>query len=163
MDIEKIIKLFFVLAFLAFGTLIRSKKKRILIDKKVKLLPYLVRFAGGLISLVCFAGNFIQDINGVTLWKDYWQLGIVTGFLLICFSRERIEDEMIDQLRQYAVFISFFAGIIFHLIILLLNILGGGKASDYNSIGLVVFILMIYLIIFHIEKRKLKHEEHLED
>jgi hypothetical protein len=70
---------------------------------------------------------------------------------------------MIDQLRLYVVFTSFFTGITFHLIILLLNILGGGKASDYNSIGLVVFILMIYLVIFHIEKRKLKHEEHLED
>lgn len=99
MDIKKIITLFFVFSFLAFGTFIRSKKRRILIDKKVKLSPYWVRFAGGLISLACFIGNSIQDINGVTLWKDYWQLGIATGFLLICFSRERIEDEMIDQLR----------------------------------------------------------------
>ena len=127
------------------------------IKAKIRLLPYWVKFMGIAIATLSVTINWINIYSRELLLAPFWQFGFSIGFLLICLSKEKNEDEMIMQIRLNTAFLSFFGGIILHLIILSINnLMGDENYISYAFISFSNVILLTYIFVFYSLKRKLK-------
>lgn len=130
------------------------------------LIPSKYKVYGWIIFLAFLAMHIIANIiSSGFLWTiDDWSLtiagaGILLGLMMICFSKEKNEDEYISFLRlrswQLSVLVSY--GILF---IANLLIYGGWFLSfmTYNMLT----VLIVFIITFNLSLYKLKGER-LED
>ncbi|KAA9347740.1 hypothetical protein [Larkinella humicola] len=100
-------------------------------------------------------GDFLNGgISSMNLTDELAALGAIIGLLLIAFSKEKVEDEMISQLRleslQWAVYVNY---LVLGVLILLVH---GGlffSVMIYNLFTvLIVFIIRFRLAIRRNEK-----------
>ncbi|WP_421825775.1 hypothetical protein [Larkinella sp.] len=100
-------------------------------------------------------GDFLSGSeSSMNLTDELAALGVIIGLLLIAFSKEKVEDEMISQLRleslQWAVYVNY---LILGVLILLVH---GGlffSVMIYNLFTvLIVFIIRFRLAIRRNEK-----------
>ena len=140
-----ILTLIFLLAFILIALIInkRSNKKNLYLTLKVRLMPYWIKFFGLLIASLSIILNWLNEFKNIQLLEPFWHFGLIIGLLLICLSKEKTEDEMLVQLRLNSVFISFFGGIIAHVIFLLIDLLFGSSVDSFNSLYVISFILML--------------------
>ena len=157
MEKTKIIALALLFVILLIATLTSKFKtrKQYEIARIVRMLPHWMKFLGIAISALSFALNLI-DLENLSVIKSFWQIGLAIGFLIICLSKERQEDEMTMSIRLNSVFISFFGGIMAHIIFVLIERLYG-NINPYNSLYVTNYILFLYIFYFHM-KRKSIHE-----
>jgi len=156
MEKTKIITSALILLFILIAILIHKKDSNSLDFKtKIRLFPFWVKFMGIAIVLASIIIRWINDFDISNMLETHWQFGSITGLLLICLSKDKIEDEMLIQTRLNAVFISFFGGIIAHIIFVLIDLLYGSTIDSFNSLYLITYILLLYIIIFQVSKRKL--------
>ena len=87
--------------------------------------------------------SHIVDIQNLT--DELAAIGIIIGLLLIAFSREKVEDEMISQLRLEALQWSIYA----NYIILLIAIVTIYDTAFFNVMIYNMFtVLVIFLLRF---------------
>lgn len=157
MEKTKIIALALLFVILLIATLTSKFKtrKQYEISKIVRMLPHWMKYLGIVISALSLVLNFI-NLENLSAIKSFWQICLAIGFLIICLSKERQEDEMTMSLRLNSVFISFIAGIMVHIIFVLIERLYG-NVNPYNSLYATNYILFLYIFYFHM-KRKSIHE-----
>ena len=156
MEKTKIITTALILLFILIAILINKKDSNSLDFKtKIRLLPFWVKIIGVLAATLSLSIHWINDFGNNILFENFWQFGFIIGLLLISLSKEKTEDEMLIQARLNSVFISFFGGIIAHIIFVLIDLLYGSTIDSFNSLYLISYILIMYLIIFQVSKRKL--------
>ncbi len=157
MEKTTIITITLLLSFIIIAILINKKGSKTSLDfkSKIRLLPYWVKFLGIAVTLFSLTIRWIEDLGNKIILENFWQFGIAIGLLLICLSKEKTEDEMLIQVRLNSVFISFFSGILAHIIFVLIDLLMGNTIESFTSLYLISFMLIIYLIYFQISKRKL--------
>jgi len=85
---------------------------------------------------------------------------IVVGFVFICFSKEKIEDEMITQIREK----SFVWAIIISSIIFVLGTLFFYGIAYLYFLGCFIYLIfLLFILKFHIElsrlQKSMKNEE----
>jgi hypothetical protein len=89
--------------------------------------------------------------------------------LFVAFSKEKIEDELIQNIRYSSVVVTAYAGFLFYVLILLIYAFNQSfdllSRTFYRYLMLVnpITLFMLYVIIFRtklfISKRGLKNEE----
>ena len=149
------IALLIIFVFIAISINKKDSKNSLDFKTKIRLLPFWVKVVGVLIAAISLTIHWINDFGNNILFNNYWQFGFIVGLLLISLSKEKTEDEMLIQTRLNSVFISFFGGIIAHIIFVLIDLLFGSSIDSFNSLYLISFILIMYLLNFYISKRKL--------
>ena len=131
-------------------------RKQYEVSKVFRLFPFWIKYLGIVLSIASILFHWKTLSDEPTILHSFWEFGLVIGLILICLSNERNEDEMTMSIRLNAIFISFFTGILAHLFIVLIEILDGGNVNSYNSLFVTIYMLIMYVIIFHITKKRLR-------
>ncbi|MFC7356643.1 hypothetical protein ACFQO1_03010 [Jejudonia soesokkakensis] len=107
--------------------------------------------------LLVLSGKFFEEPNWFrTLFRNL----ILIGFLVVSFSREKIEDEMVRHLRGVSYRLAFLLGVLYaiihpyldYLVDLLLNIENPKIEASYFQIFLYMF--MIQIAFFEVMKKR---------
>jgi hypothetical protein len=145
------ITLLLVVTLIALLTLRFKSVKQYEVRKIVRLFPFWVKYLGIVIAVISTAIHW-RNLSDETVLSSFWQFGLIIGLLLVGLSKERNEDEMMMSLRLNSVFMAFFAGIMAHLVLALMELLQGGSLDSFNSLYATGYILLVYIIGFHITK-----------
>ncbi len=156
MEKPKIITL--AIMFVIIMIIILSSKfksnKQYEITRKIRLFPFWVKYLGIIISILSIIIHWSNLSDEPTVLSSFWQFGFAIGLLIIGLSKEKNEDEMTMSLRLNSVFISFFGGIIGHILFVLLELLFGGNIDSFNSLYLTNFVLILYVLNFYMTKKR---------
>ena len=113
-----------------------------------------------LVSLVLTLSTKLLDGN-FDLQISILKKAMLIGLLIVTISREKIEDEFIENLRSKSFSLAFIIGVIYVLAQPLVNyivslILESEKASfeDLGDFQILWFLLVIYLTAFWSLKRR---------
>lgn len=147
--------LLLIVLLIAILTSKLKTRKQYEINKVMRLFPHWAKYIGVVISLFSLTINWIYS-KSPTVISSFWEFGLTIGLLIICLSKEKVEDEMTMSIRLNSVFISFFGGIMAHIIFVLIERLYG-NINPYNSLYVTNYILFLYIFYFHM-KRKSIHE-----
>lgn len=85
---------------------------------------------------------------------------LVISFLIISLSREKIEDEMMVQLRALSYRMAFVIGVIYYVLqpkvdYLVSNYIDPeGEPWEFSAFQLIIFMLLIQVMFFNVFKRK---------
>lgn len=158
MEKTKIIALALLLVILLIAILTSKFKtrKQYEISKIMRLFPHWMKYIGTAIFVISTVFHWINELREQSAISSFWHFGITIGLLVVCLSKEKIEDEMTMYIRLNAVFLSFFGGIMAHMIIILIEKLYGSTTS-YNSLYVTTYILILYIIYFYFKKNSV-HE-----
>lgn len=126
------------------------------VSKLFRLFPFWIKYIGIVISIISILFHWSNLSDEPSVLASFWQFGLLVGFLIICLSKERNEDEMTMSIRLNSIFIAFFSGIVAHVLIVLIEILDGGDVNSFNSIYVTNYVLFMYLIIFHLSKNRMR-------
>ena len=110
---------------------------------------------------ICFFGeNFDRWLFRETVMNNIAIIGTVVGALFIGFSREKIEDEMIQHIRLNALMAAMWINYLLLIVVSLsiyninyLTVMAGGMATP-----LVIFLLVYHFNLYKLN-RNLHHEE----
>lgn len=143
-------------------------KNNLLIPNKFKFLGWILLSIFLLLSIYCnqsgvripgfefpeFLRGKASSFSDFNLTDEVTYLGVILGLLIICFSREKHEDELINSVRlnafQWAVLANYVV-----LIVLIFSYYGLGFLfiMTFNSLTmLIVFIMRFYYCIFKINR-----------
>ncbi|GAB3272371.1 hypothetical protein GCM10027347_44000 [Larkinella harenae] len=94
---------------------------------------------------------FNGEYSSINLTDEVAALGMIGGLLLIAFSKEKVEDEMISQLRleslQWAVYANYL------VLAVLLILLHGGLFLDVMIYNMFT-VLLVFIIRFRLSIRR---------
>ena len=134
-----------------------------MIDKKnnrLKLLPnYYKKIGIGLILLTALIFIFLIIIrptatqNTKELVKILLQSFFLIGLLIIAIARDRVENESIYFLRLKSMSMAFVFGVVYVIVNPLISILFG-YIEVMAARELIIDMVLFYLILFYIQKRK---------
>ncbi len=86
---------------------------------------------------------------------------VLVGLLIIVISKEKIEDEMIQNIRGRAFTMAFIVGVIYTLLQPLINYIASfiiekdkEPLSDVGDFQVLWFLLTMYLLFFYMIKRR---------
>ncbi len=150
------IAIMFTIVLIVFLTSKFKSSKQYEVSKTIRLFPFWIKYLGIGISILSILFHWSNLSDEPSVLGSFWQFGLLVGLLIICLSKERNEDEMTMSIRLNSIFISFFTGIVAHAFIVLLEILDGGDVNSFNSLYVTNYVLIIYLIIFHLTKNRMR-------
>lgn len=102
-------------------------------------------------SITIDVGTSVANLDEVqNLTDEFAAIGIIIGLLLIAFSREKVEDEMIGQLRLEALQWSVYA----NYIVLAIAIIA---VYDTAFFSVMIYNMFTVLIVFILRFRWLIH------
>ena len=127
--------------------------------KKIGWVIFIPTFLLGC-SICFFNENFSRWLFPEPVMNNIAIIGTVVGALLIGFSREKIEDEMIQRIRlnalMAAMWINYLLLIVVSLVVYDLNYITVMACS--MATPLVIFLLVYYVNLYRLT-RSLRHEE----
>lgn len=158
MDLKSI--LFALAALMSFGIFIWlfKEKKEDAVFKKIKLFPRWVKYVG----LVVFFVSVIIPFHTNLLIEGKNYLGITfanLGLFFICFSRDKLEDEMSNLIRLKSFYRSVALGFVYIFVFTAIEFIYGDKFELIPAVQLVTFILLVYLANYYITKSKIRSEK----
>ena len=80
-------------------------------------------------------------------------LVVIAGLIMIAWSREKVEDEMLRMLRVRSFVIAFLLGLIFVIGYTLAQVLTGVSYWPFFGIELVTGVLLAHTLIFYLQKK----------
>lgn len=122
--------------------------------KSIKLLPHRIKYLGAAVAVLSF---IIIQGSDYALFRDIGPFGetfLSIGLLLVVMTRERHEDEMMITLRLNSFFFAVIVGVLSQLLFRTLDIVIAGRQSDFTPYAVINPTLMIYLLYFHLAKKK---------
>ena len=127
--------------------------------KKIGWVIFIPTFLLGC-SICFFDENFDRWLFPEAVMTNIAIIGTVVGALFIGFSREKIEDEMIQHIRlnalMAAMWINYLLLIVVSLVVYDLNYITVMACS--MATPLVIFLLVYYINLYRLN-RSLRHEE----
>ena len=125
-------------------------------------LPHYVKkigWAGFIASLLLLIATKFFDSEPILL-KEILKKASLVFLLLVVFSKEKIEDELIVQLRAQSFSFAFLAGVLYALLQPFFNWIvfalfkpERARLEDLGDFQILWVMLMVYLMFFHISKR----------
>ena len=100
-----------------------------------------------------FAGNLGKPEKPDAV-KIMLYIIVVLGLILIAWTREKVEDELIVHMRLKAMGMAFILGIVYVVTIPFIDLLGGHIPAVLTSTQLIIGMLLIYLVSFSIQKKR---------
>ncbi len=129
---------------------------------KIQILPHIFKKIGLVLFFISFINpymiGFMQRLLGFPLnrewstpiWLKALELVSLSGILFYFLSKEKIEDELIYNLRMEAMSTAFIIGL---GVLWLVQILTINGESTMGISGLFYFYMILFLIIYHYKKR----------
>ncbi|WP_321346456.1 hypothetical protein [uncultured Draconibacterium sp.] len=161
MEIKLVQSLLLVLVVLSIGLVswIFKDKNEVAVFKKLKLFPRWFKFLG-LVIVIC--GVSLPWIFQSLLVDGSNHLGIIYiifGLFLICFSRDKIEDEMSNTIRLKSFYRSFGAGVVGFFFLTWMENSVSENFSQLPADTLLAVILGFYLVSYYVTKSKIRSAE----
>jgi hypothetical protein len=163
MEFKKILIISGALAFFVIAGWTFLDKSEKAVFKPLRLFPRWVKYVGLIWVILSLILSIVFSIvlhNDFTFeGKNY--IGVLSadfGLLLICFSRDKIEDEMTNMIRLKSFYRSVILGFTMIIFLDLLELFLGGK-SVTESFSLIGIILFMYLFMFYQTKSKVRSAE----
>ncbi len=152
--------LIIAVALIFFGLMIwmfqgKSEKE---VFKKLRLFPRWFKYLGLVIFIISAILPFKYDL----LYEGKNYIGVNSaslGLFLICFARDKIEDEMTNLIRLKSFYSSVVLGFVYVTVTYMFNVIGENEGDFISGIQLVFFILVIYLVSYYITKSKIRSEK----
>lgn len=146
----------FTISLIVFLSSRFKSSKQYEVRKVIRLFPFWVKYLGIVISILSILIHWSYMSDELTVLSSFWDFGLVIGLIIISLSKERNEDEMTMSIRLNSIFISFFLGILVYILFQLLARLDGENVSSYNSLYVTTYILLSYVLIFHLTKKRMR-------
>lgn len=144
-----------IVAFLIFKTRAKGNTSIPSTELRINLLPNYYKQIGLITVIISLAITILLNyIDSYDLF-DFTSFGFALGLSIICLSKEKIEDEMIKELRMNTFFKSFYIGLFSFLIFASLNSLVNGKLSEFSADFPIVILTLVYLSEFRKQKKLL--------
>ncbi|MBN1984772.1 MAG: hypothetical protein JW761_00645 [Prolixibacteraceae bacterium] len=147
-----------VVMFIAFGIWITKDNYEKAVFKKLILFPRWFKYLGIVIFLVGAILPF--ELGLLYEGKNFLGLQIANmGLFLICFSKDKNEDEMINLVRLKSFYRSVISGFLFSAVLYAISVFSGNEGNYTSATELVMFILIVYLFNFYITKSRIRSEK----
>ena len=161
MEAKLVQPLLLVLVVLSVGLVswLFGDKNEDAVFKKLKLFPRWFKFLGLVIILCSVSLPWIFKSLLVEGSNYLGMIYINFGLFLICFSRDKIEDEMSNIVRLKSFYRSFGAGVVGFFF---LTYIENSVSDDFSQLPadtLLATILGIYLVSYYITKSKIRSAE----
>jgi hypothetical protein len=85
-------------------------------------------------------------------FKAFTMNGFILGLLFVALAKERIEDEMIAQMRLKAMSQTFITAVLYVIVRPFMDLVVRDPIQDVTGQFLVIFMLLGYLLNFHGQK-----------
>jgi hypothetical protein len=85
-------------------------------------------------------------------FKVFSMNGFILGLLFVALAKERIEDEMIAQMRLKAMSQTFITAVLYVIVRPFMDLVFRDPIQDVTGQFLVIFMLLGYLLNFHGQK-----------
>jgi len=128
------------------------------------LLPNYFKVIGVVFLLLAFvpmivmkAADIKQHSDNKELYRMLTMNAFILGLLLIAWSRDKFEDKVSIALRLKTMRFSFLFGVLTIIIEPLCNRLFGLNMPDVSGPSLVVTMLLIYLMMYYLQKKAVKN------
>ena len=160
MELKKVVIILGALGFFAIAIWIFHDKSEKAVFKSLRLFPRWVKYLGltwTILSLI-LSVVFSLVLKDNFTFDDKNYIGILSadfGLLLICFSKDKIEDEMTNMIRLKSFYSSVILGFSVIIFFDILEIILGGTSLT-ESFSFISMILSLYLITFYTTKSKVR-------
>ena len=161
METKLVQLLLLVLVVLSIGLVswLFKDKNEDAVFKKLKLFPRWFKFLGLVIVICAVSLPWIFQQLLVDGGNHLGSIYIIFGLFLICFSRDKIEDEMSNIIRLKSFYRSFGAGVVgFYFLTYIEN----SVSDDFSQLSadtLLAVILGFYLVSYYVTKSKIRSAE----
>lgn len=81
---------------------------------------------------------------------------LILGLFFTAWSRDKFEDEMTLQVRMKAISFTFMTSVFYTIINPLVDIIMKQEATELGSRELIIFMLMLYIVFYTLQKRSIK-------
>jgi len=124
-----------------------------------RLLPRAYKIVGMIIASLAFITPIIAGMLHAVTWEQSEPRRkiansiVLIGLMLIVLAKEKVEDEFMNYCRLNAFRAALLAGVIYFI----LDYAGIFKGSIVStSFGLILSEILVYLMVFHIQKLGIK-------
>lgn len=160
MEIISILIIIAAILFVALFSWLFKEKKEKAVFKKLVLFPRWFKFLGLSIFVVSVIVPFHSSIDLLIDGKNYIGLNFANlGLFLLCFSKDKQEDEMSNLIRLKSFYRSVVIGFAYVFVITAVEFIQGERFDSIPAIQLVTFILLVYLVSYYITKSKIRSAE----
>jgi hypothetical protein len=87
-------------------------------------------------------------------FKAFTMNGFILGLLFVALAKEKIEDEMIAQMRLKAMSQTFITAVLYVIVRPFMDLVLRDPIQDITGQFVVIFMLLGYLLNFHSQKFK---------
>ncbi|WP_319482032.1 hypothetical protein [uncultured Draconibacterium sp.] len=158
MDPKSIIFLIAAIVFLSMFLWLFTEKSEYEVFKKLKLFPRWIKIIG--IVIVLLSATIPFYVNLLIEGKNYLGLTVVNlGLFLICFSRDKQEDEMSNLIRLKSFYRSTVLGFAYVFIFTAIEFIHGDEFELVPAIQVITFMLLMYLLNYYVTKSKIRSAE----
>jgi hypothetical protein len=151
---EKYIFVVVVLVLFVGGFFLNRKKSVKNISEGLILFPHWFKQIGILLAFLSFVVVEFLDFPEEDIWRVVSHHGINLGLFVVCFSKDRLEDELTNFIRLRAFYTSVIVGFMVVILAQSLIYLIGDENAVYPARNLITMILVVYAFSFASLKRK---------
>jgi len=114
----------------------------------------------GIIAMALLTGLTIKLLHiemmptQKVFFKVFSMNGFILGLLFVALAKEKIEDEMIAQMRLKAMSQTFITAVLYVIVRPFMDLVFRDPIQDVTAQFLVIFMLLGYLLNFHSQKFK---------
>ncbi len=154
--------LIIAVAIIFFGLMVwmfhgKSEKE---VFKKLKLFPRWFKYLGLVLIVISATVPFSFDLNLLYDGKNYIGVqGANLGLFLICFARDKIEDEMTNLIRLKSFYRSVIFGFLYVIVMDTGSYIMGNKFNEMPAYQLVFYIMSFYIFSYYITKSKIRSDK----
>ena len=127
-------------------------------NKGARIHKHFKKMGIGIIVLVILTGLIIKllHIEMVPTQKAFFKVFIMNGFILgllfVALAKEKVEDEMIAQMRLKAMSQTFITAVFYVIVKPFVDLVFRDPKQDITGQFLVIFMLLGYLLNYHSQK-----------
>lgn len=155
MDLRSILFALAAVVFFSIFVWLFKEKKEDAVFKKIKLFPRWIKYVGMIIFFVSAIVPFYTEL--LIEGENYLGLTFANlGLFIICFSRDKLEDEMSNLIRLKSFYRSVVLGFVYVFVFTAIEFIYEDEFDFIPAVQLVTFILLVYLANYYITKSKIR-------
>ncbi|HYQ56026.1 MAG TPA: hypothetical protein VEP89_01680 [Draconibacterium sp.] len=151
---EKLIYALLTLVYLGVGSWLVKGQKKNSITQSLRLFPYLFKIIGYIWVGISLIMVVVWGLKSLEVWQIIAHHNLNLGLFLLCFARDKREDELSNLVRLRAFYYSVVSGFVVVILFNFLNLVLGDDELSYPSRALITIILAVYAFSYSTLKRK---------
>lgn len=151
---EKYVFAVIVVVFLEVVYFLFPRKSKDNILQGLILFPHWFKPIGIVWALLSFILVPIFALQNEEVWKVITIYSVNLGLFFVCFSKDKLEDELTNSIRLHAFYTSVISGFAFLVLMHFLDFLLGNNDYAYPARQFMTLILVVYAFSYASIKRK---------